>query len=122
MKSVHEGEKFPCSQCAFKATQKSNLQTHLKSVHEGQKFECTQCEYKVTKKILLQKHVKSVHGKSSQKLKTEYLSDNDEEYFETDVKSEVDFDRSKELKHEFISASDKEGMTEYFVTGVKSEL
>ena len=70
--------------------------------------------------------MKSVQGKvkSEVKLKTEYLSDNDdiamEEYFETDVKFEVDFDGSKKLKHEF-SDSDKEGMTEYFETDVKSE-
>ena len=93
-------------------------------MHEGQKFECTQCEYKVTKKTLLQKHAKSVHVKvrSEVKLKTEYLSYNDDEYVETDINSEVDFDRSKELKHEFISDSDKEGMAEYFETDIKSEV
>ena len=69
---------------------------HVKLVHGGQKFECTQCEYKVTKKTLLQKHVISVHRKikSEVELKTEFLSDNDdmamEEYFESDVKSEVE--------------------------------
>ena len=93
-------------------------------MHEGQKFECTQCKYKATNKTLIEKHEKSAHVKvrSEVKLKTEYLSDNDEEYFETDVKSEVDVDRSKELKHEFVSDSDKEGMTEYFETDVKSEV
>ena len=48
-----------------------------------------------------------------------------EEYFQTDVKSEDDFDikiESKELKHEFISDSDKEGMAEYFETDIKSEV
>ena len=121
---VHEGQKFQCPQCEHKATKKGHLQTHLKSVHEGQKFECTQCKYKATNKTLIQKHEKSAHVKvrSEVKLKTEYLSDNDEEYFEADVKSECDFDRSKKLKHEFISDSDKEGMTEYFETDVKSEV
>ena len=37
-----------------------------------------------------------------------------EEYFETDVKSEVDFDMPKKFKHEFVSDSDKEGMIENF--------
>ena len=121
---MHEGQRFPCPQCEYKATFKGHLQTHIKSVHEGQKFECTQCEYKVTKKTLLQKHAKSVHVKvrSEVKLKTEYLSYNDDEYVETDINSEVDFDRSKELKHEFISDSDKEGMAEYFETDIKSEV
>ena len=49
-----------------------------------------------------------------------------EEYFEADVKSEVDFatehDMSKKLKHEFLSDNDKEGMEEYFETDVKSEV
>ena len=78
--SVHKEQKFPCPQCKYRATRKGSLQTHIKSVHEGQKFHCPQCEYKVTWKILLQKHVKSVHGKVKS------------EYFETDVKSEDDFD------------------------------
>ena len=63
MKSVHESQKFPCPQCAYKATLKDNLQTHIKSVHEGLKFKCTQCDYIVTKKTILQKHVKSVNEK-----------------------------------------------------------
>ena len=105
-------------------TEKGNLHKHIKSVHEGQKFECTQCKYKATNKTLIQKHEKSAHVKvrSEVKLKTEYLSYNDDEYVETDINSEVDFDRSKELKHEFISDSDKEGMAEYFETDIKSEV
>ena len=98
IKSVHEGQKFPCPQCEFKATFKGSLQTHIKSLHEGKKVECTQCEYKAKNKTLLQKHMKSVHGKviSEVKIKTEDLCDNVDiaigEYFETDVKSEDNFD------------------------------
>ena len=48
-----------------------------------------------------------------------------EEYFEPNVKSEVDtnieLDRSKELKHEFLHDSEKEGVDEYFERDVKSE-
>ena len=55
------------------------------------------------------------------KSKTECLSgyndDNEmEEYFESNVKSEVDsdteLDRSKELKHEFLSDNEKKGIEE----------
>ena len=60
-KSVHEGQKFQCPQCEYKATFKVSLQTHIKSVHEGQKFPCPQCEYKATQKGHLQTHIKSVH-------------------------------------------------------------
>ena len=42
-------------------TKKGNLQTHIKSVHEGQKFQCQHCEYKATLKGNLQRHIKSVH-------------------------------------------------------------
>ena len=98
MSFQNQGQTSSCIQCGSKFTNKSNLQTHIKSVHEGQKFECTQCKYKATKKTLLQKHLKSVHVnvKSEVKLKTEYLSDNEdialEEYIEIDVKSEVEAD------------------------------
>ena len=66
----------------------------MKSVHEGQKFPCPQCRYRATFKSSLRKHIKSKHLKGkSPELKTEFLSDNDdvdmEEYFETDDKSEV---------------------------------
>ena len=84
--------------CEYKATQKAHLRTHIKSIHEGQKFPCSQCEYKSTKKTLLQKHVKSVHGEDKSKedlktMKTESSSDYDTpmgEYFENDIKSELD--------------------------------
>ena len=32
--SVHEGKKFPCSQCEYEATKKGHLQRYIKSVHE----------------------------------------------------------------------------------------
>ena len=43
-------------------SQKPHLQRHIKSVHEGQKFPCPHCEYQVTKKTLLQKRIKLVHN------------------------------------------------------------
>merc|ERR1711978_747113 len=87
MKSVHihEGQKFPCTQCESIFTWKRHLLRHMKSVHEGQKFPCTQCESIFTRKGNLQKHIKSVH---------ECRTDNEEnvsteiEYFEKDIKEE----------------------------------
>ena len=61
MKSVHEGHKFPCPHCEYKATKNGNLQTHIKSVHEGQKFPCPQCDYKAAWKSIVQKHIKTDH-------------------------------------------------------------
>ena len=61
IKSVHEGQMFPCMQCEYKTAWKGDLQKHIKSVHEGQKFPCPQCEYKATWKGNLKTHIKSVH-------------------------------------------------------------
>ena len=61
IKSVHDGEIYPCTQCDYKAKQNRCLQTHLKSVHKGQAFQCNQCEYKATQKTNLKNHKKSVH-------------------------------------------------------------
>ena len=44
-----------------KATRKTNLKNHIKSVHEGQTFPCQYCKYKATQKCHIQRHIKSVH-------------------------------------------------------------
>ena len=46
IKSIHEGIKYPCDQCDFKATHKGTLKSHMKSIHEG---------------VNLWKHIKSKH-------------------------------------------------------------
>ena len=56
-----------CAQCAYKATQKIKLQQHVQSVHNGVKYNCVQCDYKAcgykaSQKENLQKHVQSVHN------------------------------------------------------------
>ena len=61
IRTVHEGQMFQCTQCEYKATQKSNLQTHIKSIHDGQTFPCTQCDYKATFKSSLSRHIKCRH-------------------------------------------------------------
>ena len=57
IKSRHEGVKFPCDQCDYKATQKRILLTHIKSIHEGIKFPCDRCDYKATTKGNLLTHI-----------------------------------------------------------------
>ena len=61
MKSVHDGVKYNCEQCDYKANQKGNLQQHVKSVHKGVKYSCERCYYEATKKVFLQRHVASNH-------------------------------------------------------------
>ena len=48
--SVHEGVKYPCRQCDYKATSKGNLTQHKRVVHEGVKYPCRQCDHKATSK------------------------------------------------------------------------
>ena len=84
--------------CEHKATQKGDLQRHIKSIHVGQKIPCLQCEYRAAQKTSLKSHIKSIHigqkfpSQTLQDLKTENLSDDMvmEEYFEKDVKFEID--------------------------------
>ena len=42
--------------------EKGNLQTHIKSVHhEGQRFPCPNCDFRATRKSHLLRHINSVH-------------------------------------------------------------
>ena len=38
IKSIHEGVKFPCGQCDYKARRKEGLVIHIKSIHKRVKF------------------------------------------------------------------------------------
>ena len=59
--SVHEGGKYPCSQCNHKATTQSSLKIHIESVHEGVKYPCSQCFYKAIQQHHLKRHIDSKH-------------------------------------------------------------
>ena len=37
-KSIHEGVKYPCTECSYKTSHKSNLQQHVAAVHEGVRY------------------------------------------------------------------------------------
>ena len=56
IKSHHEGVKYPCDQCDYKATQKGSLLSHIKSKHEGVKYPCDQGDDKATQKSNLLIH------------------------------------------------------------------
>ena len=38
IKSVHEGQKFPCPHCEHKATQKEGLLSHITATHKDERF------------------------------------------------------------------------------------
>ena len=61
LKSGHEGVKYPCNQCNYKATLKDSLQKHIKAIHDGVKYPCVKCSYKASLQSDLLKHHKSVH-------------------------------------------------------------
>ena len=61
MEHIGSPVKYPCDQCNYKATYKSNLNTHLKSKHKGIKYPCEQCDYKASFKVALLTHLKSKH-------------------------------------------------------------
>ena len=64
MKSQHEGVRFLCDLCDYKANWKHNLLTHIKSIHENVdvKFPCELCDFKAKQKGTLLNHIQSIHG------------------------------------------------------------
>ena len=60
-KIVHEGVKYDCDQCNYKATQKSDLRKHIQSKHIGMKYACGQCDYRATTQSNLTAHIHSKH-------------------------------------------------------------
>ena len=60
-KQTHEGVRYPCNQCDYKATLSSNLITHIKSQHEGVRYPCQHCDYKATTSSHLNTHIRQKH-------------------------------------------------------------
>ena len=61
MAAIHEGVKYACTECNYKATSNGNLKVHISGSHEGIKYPCTECDYEATRKQSLQKHVAVIH-------------------------------------------------------------
>ena len=59
--SVHEGIKYECDHCNYKASYQSSLKTHKMTVHEGIKYECDHCHYKANHRNSLKKHSITFH-------------------------------------------------------------
>ena len=57
VKSIHEGKRYSCDQCDYKATHKSSIIRHVKTIHEGERYPCTQCDYKATQTCDLHIHM-----------------------------------------------------------------
>ena len=57
----HLGIKYPCNECDYKGTTNGSLQQHKKTVHEGLRYSCDQCDYQGTTSSHLNVHKKTVH-------------------------------------------------------------
>jgi len=57
---VHEGKKYPCSFCPYKASCPRYLLNH-EAIHNGVEFPCNQCDYKGKLKQSLRTHIKVEH-------------------------------------------------------------
>ena len=44
VESIHEGLRYPCDKCPYKATTISSLKRHGESIHEGVCYSCDHCE------------------------------------------------------------------------------
>ena len=61
VKQVHEGVKYQCDQCDYKAT-RHNLKIHVDNIHLGLRFKCESCEHVSTTRANLKIHNKTKHG------------------------------------------------------------
>ena len=60
-KSVHQGFKYPCTICGYKASRSSSLNEHIQSKHKGKKYQCNSCDKEYSNSPALRYHHKSVH-------------------------------------------------------------
>ena len=59
---IHDGVKYDCNLCDYKATQLGNLRTHVQSKHEGIKIPCNICDQQLNSKASLNMHMKAKHS------------------------------------------------------------
>ena len=54
--SIHEGIRYSCYICYYKATTLSSLTQHKKSIHDGIRYSCNICDCKATQLGNLMSH------------------------------------------------------------------
>ena len=58
---IHEGVRYSCDSCDYKATTTSHLKNHKESIHEGIKYSCDQCVYTASWRTKIAQHRKRKH-------------------------------------------------------------
>ena len=72
--NVHDGLKFDCNLCDYKASIKGNLRRHLKANHKKEsKVECPVCQFETFHRNSLKRHQTNVHSNT----KTFHCSESD---------------------------------------------
>ena len=60
-KNIHEGVRYSCDSCDYKATTTGHLKKHKESIHEGVRYSCDCCDYKATQISHLKTHKQAKH-------------------------------------------------------------
>ena len=66
---VHLGVTYNCEyeNCDYKASQQSNLQTHIEVVHEKKRLQCKLCPFQTVRKIRFSEHMVEKHQGSKER-------------------------------------------------------
>ena len=59
--TVHEGDRYRCTDCGKSFYWKKDLKSHQKIVHEGERYECSDCDKRFSRKGNMIEHQKTVH-------------------------------------------------------------
>lgn len=57
----HEGVRYSCDICTYKARRKGDLKWHKESNHKGVRYTCDRCDYMVSQLGTLKRHKESIH-------------------------------------------------------------
>ena len=57
----HEGMKYQCRSCNYRATLQGNLKIHRQAMHEGQTYNCDVCDFTASTPRTVGWHKKAKH-------------------------------------------------------------
>ena len=61
LKKSKANKSFFCQECGAGFTHKGTMNLHYKSIHQGVKYPCSQCDYQANQLGNLKKHIIKVH-------------------------------------------------------------